>query len=221
MGRPKGSKNKKNCCTTLSHCLQDAVATQDAAHLESQNANVLAVINDNDTESESEYESEFDDSITDKDYEPPCDTEQDMPSSVQAAPSTVIEPPRTQNPTTSKKSESRSTHVTTLKVSTTKSGGGGGRVKKPTDVAALMTKNLEYFKRALEQRQNNQFELANENIHGLAERIQLLSDKCERGSNHMLKLIAKIHTTLIGMDNFTKYNTPLAIKKVSDQHKFN
>ena len=84
-----------------------------------------------------------------------------MPTSVQAAPSTVIEPPRTQNPTTSKKSESRSTHVTTLKVSTTKSGGGGGggRVKKPTDVAALMTKNLEYFKRALEQRQNNQFEL--------------------------------------------------------------
>ena len=38
MGRPKGSKNKKNCCTTLSHCLEDAVATQDAAHLESQNA---------------------------------------------------------------------------------------------------------------------------------------------------------------------------------------
>jgi hypothetical protein len=101
---------------------QEAVATQDAAHLESQNVNVLAVINDNDTESESEYESEFDDSITDKHYEPPCDTEQDLPSSVQAAPSSVVESPRTQNPSIPKKSESRSTHVTTLKVSTTKSG---------------------------------------------------------------------------------------------------
>ena len=65
MGRPKGSKNKK-CCTTLSHCLQEAVATQDDAHLERQNANVLAVFNDNDTASKSEYESEFDESITDK-----------------------------------------------------------------------------------------------------------------------------------------------------------
>ena len=64
-------------------------------------------------------------------------------------PSTVIEPPRTQNPSTSKKSESRSTHVTTLKLSTTKSGGGGGRVKKPTDVAALMTKNLEILLKIL------------------------------------------------------------------------
>ena len=64
-------------------------------------------------------------------------------------PSTVIEPPRTQNPSTSKKSESRSTHVTTLKLSTTKSGGCGGRVKKPTDVAALMTKNLEILLKIL------------------------------------------------------------------------
>ena len=64
-------------------------------------------------------------------------------------PSTVIEPPRAQNSSTSKKSESRSTHVTTLKLSTTKSGGGGGRVKKPTDVAALMTKNLEILLKIL------------------------------------------------------------------------
>ena len=130
--------------TTISHCLQEAVATHNAAHLECQNANVLAVINENDTESE----SEFDESITDKNYEPPCDTEQDSPSFVQAAPSTDVGPP-----------ESRSTHVTTLKVSTIKSGVGSGRVKKPTDVAAMRIKNLEYFKRALEQRQNNQFEL--------------------------------------------------------------
>ena len=193
MGRPKGSKNKNRCCTTLSHCLKEAVATQDAEHLDSQNANVLAVIDGNGTESESEYESDFDDSVVDKHYEPHGEIDQEMPSSVQVAPINAGEPIRSQNPTTSKKCETKSTHVTTLKLSTTKSGSA--RVKKPTDVAGIMTKNLEYFKRALEQRQNNQFELANENIHGLAERIQLLSDKCERGSNHMLKLIAKVHTT--------------------------
>ena len=134
--------------------------------------------NENANENDTESESEFDESITDKNYEPPCDTEQDSPSFVQAAPSTDVGPP-----------ESRSTHVTTLKVSTIKSGVGSGRVKKPTDVAAMRIKNLEYFKRALEQRQNNQFELANENIHGLAERIQLLSDKCERGSQTLLPFL--------------------------------
>jgi hypothetical protein len=41
MGRPKGSKNKNKCCTTLSHCEQEAVANQDAAHLEGQNANIF------------------------------------------------------------------------------------------------------------------------------------------------------------------------------------
>ena len=47
---------------------------------------------------------------------------------------------------TSSKSENKSTHVTTLKVSTVKSGSG--RVNKHTDVGAMMTQNLELFKRA-------------------------------------------------------------------------
>jgi hypothetical protein len=67
--------------------------------------------------------------------------------------------------------------VTTLKVSTVKSGSG--RVKKHTDVGAMMTQNLDLFKRALEQRQNNQFELLNENVHKLAERLQLRTKQKE------------------------------------------
>ena len=94
-----------------------------------------------------------------------------------------------------KKVENKSTHV---KVSTVKNGGG--RVKKHTDVGAMMTQNLELFKRALEQRQNNQFELLNENVHGLAERMQLTADKAEKNSNHMLKLIEKV-------DNFMWENS--------------
>ena len=49
-----------------------------------------------------------------------------------------------------------------------------------------MTKNIKIFKRAQEQRQNNQYELTIEKINRLAERIQILSEKCERGSNPML-----------------------------------
>ena len=69
----------------------------------------------------------------------------------------------------------------------------------PKNVSGTMTKNLEYFKHPLEQRRKNRFELANEKIHSLTERIQLVSDICERGSNQMLELNAKIHKTLKGM----------------------
>ena len=83
MERPKGSKNKEKCCTTLSHCLQDAVATQDADHLESQNHNVLSVINGDESETESEYESDFDDSVFDKNFEPERLEEQGLASFTQ------------------------------------------------------------------------------------------------------------------------------------------
>ncbi len=76
MGRPKGSKNKIKCCTSMPNCLQDAIATQDAEHLESQNANVIAVIDDNETQSE--HESEFYDGIADRNYDSPGETEQEI-----------------------------------------------------------------------------------------------------------------------------------------------
>ena len=79
-------------------------------------------------------------------------------------------------------------------------------------VRAIMKKNLELFKRAIEQRQNNQSELLNENVHGLAERIRLIGDKCERSSNQILKLTAHATTTLHGISNFKAKNNFLWIQ---------
>jgi hypothetical protein len=63
MGRPLGSKNKQNCCTTLSHCLTTQVEAQDEEHMEREIQNVLAVIKGVDAESDSKSESEYDDSV--------------------------------------------------------------------------------------------------------------------------------------------------------------
>jgi len=72
MARPKGSRNKpkNDCCTTLSHCLTEEIACQDATHAEKENQKVLALINGNESETESEYESDLDDSVYDKTYDP-------------------------------------------------------------------------------------------------------------------------------------------------------
>jgi hypothetical protein len=188
MGRPLGSKNKSK----LGANLQEAVNQQDENHTNKLNNKVLAVINDNDDdESESESESEFDDSDLDVTYEPQGstqleqETERTMPTSLSVSQSDkVIESklPQPDKATTSKKAtESKS--VTTLKLSTVKSG----RIKKPTDVGGLMMRNLELFKRALETRQNNQFELLNVNIRGLSERVDHNAERAERSNNHIVK----------------------------------
>ena len=70
------------------------MSSQDSEHLESQNANFLAVIDGNGPESE----SDFDDSVVDKHYEPPCEIDQEMLSSVQTAPTNAGEPIRNKNP---------------------------------------------------------------------------------------------------------------------------
>ena len=124
MGRPSGSKNKPKGCTTLSHCLEAQVRAQDEDHLERENHNVLSVINGSEEESESEYESEYDDSVLDKNYQMPIDRGEPLED---IATSTQVDkgPKKTQmdKPTTSQKA-GKSTQVSTLKLSTTKTNGG-------------------------------------------------------------------------------------------------
>jgi hypothetical protein len=215
MGRPLGSKNKSK----LGANLQEAVNQQDENHTEKLNNKVLAVINDNDDDdSETESESEYDDSDLDCTYEPHVSTQIEpdadriVPTSLTVSQSASVvdsKLPQPDKATTSKKAmESKS--VTTLKLSTVKSG----RIKKPTDVGAIMTRNLELFKRALETRQNNQFELLNVNIRGLSERLEHIADKAERSNNHIVKLVAHMTTNIQTIANFNQFNTPLAIKKV-------
>jgi hypothetical protein len=118
----------------------------------------LAVINGTDAESDSEYESEYDDSVLDKYYEMPVDQceSQDLPTtSTQASKS----PKKTHlDKAASSQKAGKSTQVTTLKLSTTKTGSG--RIKKPLDVNAQVIKNMEYFQRTFEAKHNNKWEMS-------------------------------------------------------------
>ena len=45
--------------------------------------------------------------------------------------------------------------------------------------------------------------------------VEVLNDRCESGSNHILKCVGRVEAAVHGMANFTRFNTPVAIKKVS------
>jgi hypothetical protein len=197
MVRTKGSRNR----ATIAAELQRQVDIQDEAHLNTKNNNVLSVISDAKEDSESEFESDYDDSDNDATFEPPIDqamsedvlAENGLTRKETTAPASQKKTQEASKASTSKAAESKSTHVTTLKVSNVKSGSD--RVKKHTDVGAMITQNLDLFKAGIRVT----------NVHGLAERLQLTVNKIERSSNHILKLIAQVTTSVQRLSNFTKH----------------
>ena len=199
MARTKGSKNK----ATLAREVQDQVDIQDRDHLNTQNEQVLAVINGiTQPPSESEYETSYDESDNDATFHPPIEQPPLEESSQKSSHA---------KPSTSKKAEKKSTQVTTLKLSTTKTSG---HIKKHVDAGLIMEQNLAAFRRQLEAQHNHQFELTNVNVRNLSDSLERYGAKYERDSNHMLKMMAQMRTQLETVANFTKFNTPLAIKKV-------
>ena len=119
-----------------------------------------ALINGNESETEQEYESDLDDSVFDKTYDP---TEKQMDQDKQPTESsTQLEHGQksTQNEKAKrlKKDAVTKKEVTTLKLSTVKTGSG--RIQKPLDVNMEMLKYFDLYKRNQEASQNNQYELA-------------------------------------------------------------
>ena len=81
-----------------------------------------------------------------------------------------------------------------------------GRVKKPLDAVELTQRNLELFRRGLESRQNNQFELLNENFRGFATSM-------EQTTKSFCKMINGLNQNLVSFINFHKNNSNVAINR--------
>ena len=215
MGRPKGSKNRPK--TSLPADLLEELREQEEGFVERDNFKVLDVANGLD-----ESESELDES-SDSDFDPKHDLDLvSLHSSQSSQSSTLPElvpsssskpPPSTQpvqqsKPSSSKSAASRplasSTQVASSKhaSSVKPKSKANCRVKKPLDAVELTQRNLELFKRAMEARQNNQFELLNENF-------RMFSSTLEHTNKKLYKLIN------VSLLNFNKYNSNLAIHKAS------
>ena len=193
--------------STLAREVQASVDRLDQEHLNAQNEKVLALITGFDDDvSESEFGTSFDHSDDDSTFHPPT-AQPNLEELLEE--NSVSQKPTEVKASTSKKAEKKRTHVTTLKLSTFKSGTA--RVKKPTDSAAIMLENLAIFKRQVEATQNNQFELTNTNVRYLAERLERYGDNYDRNSNRMLKMLAIMRTDLETIVNFRKFNTPFYI----------
>ena len=72
-----------------------------------------------------------------------------------------------------------------------------GRVKKPLDAVELTQRNFELFRRGLESRQNNQFELLNENFRTFATSMQ-------QTTKSISKMIYGLNKNLVSFLNFQK-----------------
>ena len=186
MGRPRGSKNKN----TLAREVMEAVNDQDEAYVEDENAKVLDVANGCNDSSESE--SELDES-QDSDFDPAIEMNSQASSSSQPLPKLT----QRRKSTTGAKSKALTQTKPTKKM---------GRVKKPLDAVELTQRNFELFRRGLESRQNNQFELLNENFRTFATSMQ-------QTTKSICKMIYGLNKNLVSFLNFQKNNSNLAIKR--------
>jgi hypothetical protein len=186
MGRPRGSKNKN----TLAREVMEAVNDQDEAYVEDENAKVLDVANGCNDSSMSE--SELDES-QDSDFDPPIEMTSQASASSQPLPKLT----QRRKSTTGAKSKALTQTKPTKKM---------GRVKKPLDAVELTQRNFELFRRGLESRQNNQFELLNENFRTFATSMQ-------QTTKSICKMIYALNKNLVSFLNFQKNNSNLAIKR--------
>ena len=67
-----------------------------------------------------------------------------------------------------------------------------GRVKRPLDAVELTQRNLELFRRAMEARQNNQFELLNENF-------RMFSSIMEHTNRKLNQLINVLNENIVSL----------------------
>jgi hypothetical protein len=198
MGRPRGSRNRN----TLARELMAAVNDQDEAYVEHENAKVLDVANGCNDSSESE--SELDES-QDSDFDPAIELCSQTSSQASALP--CVDPkakaPTQPLPTSSRKA---TTGAKPKALTQTKSTKKIARVKKPLDAVELTQRNFELFRRGLESRQNNQFELLNENFRTFATSMQ-------QTTKGIYKMIYGLNKNLVSFLNFQKNNSDLAIKR--------
>jgi hypothetical protein len=164
--------------------LQAAINEQDNASIEKTNSYILGVV--------ANMHDYFDEEYGDDDEEEGDDGDDETWSQTQASVQS--------EPTVGAKANGSKAQNTKFKNTRTKTA----HLKNPVQACDIMMKNLELFQRALEKKQNNQFQLVNENTNSVINRLW-------KSHQVMLKLLNSMSDSL----KFNSNNTALAVRKSS------
>jgi hypothetical protein len=186
-GRPPGSG--KNQRAPMDPALRAAIAGQDEAHGEKENAYVLSMITGAD-----EHTDYYSDEDGDDDAAFEASALTNVPEVSQNRSSTQV----TQSqPSQSQPSQNHSK---------SKSRPAVKRLKPAINAAELTKQNYDLFARALESKCNNQFQLLNENF-------KTYTRNQERSTVSIVHILNTINTRLGNVTKFQAYNTPAAKAK--------
>jgi hypothetical protein len=156
--------------------LQAAINEQDNASIEKTNSYVLGVV--------ANMHDYFDEEYGDDDEEEGDDGDDETWSQTQASVQS--------EPTVGAKANGSKAQNTKFKNTRTKTA----HLKNPVQACDIMMKNLELFQRALEKKQNNQFQLVNENFNSFQENTNSVIIPLWKSHQVMLKLLNSMSDSL-------------------------
>ena len=156
--------------------LQAAINEQDNASIEKTNSYVLGVV--------ANMHDYFDEEYGDDDEEEGDDGDDETWSQTQASVQS--------EPTVGAKANGSKAENTKFKNTRTKTA----HLKNPVQACDIMMKNLELFQRALEKKQNNQFQLVNENFNSFQENTNSVINRLWKSHQVMLKLLNSMSDSL-------------------------
>jgi hypothetical protein len=171
--------------------LQAAINEQDNAAIEKTNSYVLGVI----ANTQDYFDEDYGDGDDDEEEEDDGDDEilTQTQASVQSEPAVGA------------KANGSKAQNSKFKNARTKTA----HLKNPVQACDIMMKNLELFQRALEKKQNNQFQLVNENFNSFQENTNSVINRLYKSQQAMLKLLNNMSDCL----KYNSNNTALAVRK--------
>jgi hypothetical protein len=170
--------------------LRAAIAGQDEAHSEKENAFVLSMVTGADEHTDY-YSDDGDDDAT---FDASALTNVPEVSQNRSTSTQVTQSQQSQSQPSQNHSKSKSRSAVK-------------RLKPAINAAELTKQNYDLFARALESKCNNQFQLLNENF-------KTYTRNQERSTVSIVHILNTINTTLGNVTKFQAYNTPTAKAKL-------
>jgi hypothetical protein len=166
--------------------LQAAINEHDNAAIEKTNSYVLGVI----ANTQDYFDEDYGDGDDDEEEEDDGDDEilTQTQASVQSEPAVGAKTNGSKAPNSKfKKARTKTAHL-----------------KNPVQACDIMIKKLELFQRALEKKQNNQFQLVNENFNSFQENTNSVINRLYKSQQAILKLLNNMSDCL--KNNFKQYS---------------
>jgi hypothetical protein len=202
-GNVRGGRGGSRGGATKKNPLKEAIEAQDQEAVEKTNSYVLGVV----TGSKDFYDDDYEDDEEEMDEEE--EDEDDFEGGTQA--STQSEPFNLAKKKVTKQT-GKSNGPSRVRTKT-------GHLKNPVQACDIMLKNLELFQRALEKKQNNQFQLVNENFCTFQATASSFFDKLFKSQQLLLKTIRSMADGINSVVKLRSNNTPLAIAKAGNVEK--